>query len=83
MKTYDSKIRKTAWTLMIMLPVFAIWGFTMDSGNEKVTICHIPPGNPENAHSITISENAVAAHIANHGDYIGRCGQGDPEEGNE
>ena len=32
-----------------------------------MTICHIPPGNPSNAHLITISENAVPAHRA-HGD---------------
>jgi len=42
-----------------------------DNGN-KVTICHIPPGNPENAHSITISVNALDAHLA-HGDTIGDC----------
>jgi hypothetical protein len=41
-----------------------------------VTICHIPPGNPANAHTITISVNALPAHLA-HGDYIGACqGQG-------
>ncbi|MGQ0659058.1 MAG: hypothetical protein ACT4NU_13400 [Chromatiales bacterium] len=33
----------------------------------KVTICHIPPGNPGNAHFITIAEAAVPAHQA-HGD---------------
>jgi len=38
----------------------------------KVDVCHIPPGNPENAHTITISENAVAAHLE-HGDHIGPC----------
>jgi Tol biopolymer transport system component len=43
-----------------------------DGGNEKVTICHIPPGNPENAHEITISVNALPAHLA-HGDYEGAC----------
>ncbi|HOY32372.1 MAG TPA: hypothetical protein PKW80_10870 [Bacteroidales bacterium] len=37
-----------------------------------VTICHIPPGNPSNAHTITISVNALATHLA-HGDYIGSC----------
>ena len=42
-----------------------------DNGN-KVTICHIPPGNPENAHPITISVNALDAHLA-HGDTIGDC----------
>ena len=37
-----------------------------DSGNEKITICH-------KGHSITISINALQAHL-NHGDYIGECG---------
>ncbi len=26
--------------------------------DKKITICHVPPGNPENAHTITISVNA-------------------------
>ena len=37
-----------------------------------VTICHFPPGNPANAHTITISVNALPAHLA-HGDFIGSC----------
>jgi hypothetical protein len=44
-----------------------------DDGDNKVCICHIPPGNPSNAHTICIGEPAVAAHIANHGDYLGEC----------
>ena len=46
----------------------------------KVEICHIPPGNPDNFHTITISENAFAAHLA-HGDLSGACpgrGRGAP-----
>lgn len=40
----------------------------------KITICHCPPGNPNNCHSITISVNAWYAHFENHtGDYIGSC----------
>ena len=42
------------------------------AGNAKVTICHIPPGNPGNFHTITISEKAFAAHLA-HGDLAGAC----------
>ncbi len=42
-------------------------------GNKKVYMCHIPPGNPGNAHTICVSVNAVASHLA-HGDYIGPCG---------
>jgi hypothetical protein len=44
-------------------------------GDCKVTICHVPPGNPDNAHTITIGEAAVRAHLA-HGDKCGQCGAG-------
>ena len=40
---------------------------------DQVTICHIPPGNPSNAHAITVGVSAVATHIAQHGDYLGDC----------
>ena len=39
---------------------------------EKITICHIPPGNPDNPISITISASALKAHTA-HGDDLGLC----------
>ena len=39
----------------------------------KQSICHIPPGNPENFHTITVNDKAVAAHVANHGDFVGSC----------
>ncbi len=43
--------------------------------DDMITICHIPPGNHGNAHTITISINALPAHLA-HGDTIGPCGNG-------
>ena len=48
-------------------------GVVTQSGVEKVTICHIPPGNPGNAHTITVGEPAVAAHVAEHFDTVGPC----------
>ncbi len=39
----------------------------------KVTICHIPPGNPGRAREISISPNALPAHCNNHGDTCGAC----------
>ena len=43
----------------------------------KVTICHIPPGNPGNAHTITVGAPAVRAHAA-HGDFVeGSCDEAD------
>jgi hypothetical protein len=39
------------------------------------TICHIPPGNPNAAHTITVGLPAVDAHLA-HGDTEGPCPAG-------
>jgi hypothetical protein len=39
---------------------------------KKTTVCHIPPGNPANAHTICVGNAAVPAHI-DHGDFIGTC----------
>lgn len=43
-----------------------------DGQGWKVTICHLPPGNPENAQSLTIGAAAVRAHL-DHGDILGAC----------
>jgi len=51
------------------------------AGSHKVTICHIPPGNPPNAHTIDIGEQAVSAHLA-HGDYCGPCHGSDGSSSN-
>ena len=45
---------------------------TGSTQDKKETICHFPPGNPSNAHTITIGISALPAHIA-HGDYTGAC----------
>lgn len=42
-----------------------------NNGN-KVLVCHVPPGNPANAHTICISANGVPAHLA-HGCRLGAC----------
>ncbi len=40
--------------------------------NNKVTICHVPPGNPNNTQTINVSVNAVKTHLA-HDDWVGDC----------
>jgi hypothetical protein len=45
---------------------------------KKTTICHIPPGNPANAHTICVGNAAVPAHLHNHGDYLGICAHETP-----
>ena len=47
-----------------------------EDGDGRVTICHIPPDNPDNAHTITVSINALPAHLA-HGDHCGACEEDD------
>jgi hypothetical protein len=48
---------------------------TSDADNEKVTVCHIPPGNASNRHSLVIARSALKAHLA-HGDKEGACDDG-------
>ncbi len=43
------------------------------NNNNKVKVCHIPPGNPFNPQDICISPNAVQSHL-DQGDYLGECG---------
>jgi hypothetical protein len=40
---------------------------------HKVLICHIPPGNPDNAHTICVDKHAQKAHETHHGDAVGAC----------
>ena len=40
-----------------------------------LTLCHVPPGDPANAHTISVAEAAVGPHLA-HGDQLGECGAG-------
>jgi hypothetical protein len=42
------------------------------SDTKKTTICHLPPGNPDNAHTLCVGNPAVPAHLA-HGDRLGSC----------
>lgn len=42
------------------------------SGEKKMTICHIPPGNPSKAKTLEIGSSAWPAHQA-HGDTEGAC----------
>ena len=46
---------------------------------SKVKICHFPPGNPGNRHTITIDASALPAHRA-HGDTLGQCPGDDDNE---
>lgn len=40
---------------------------------DKVELCHVPEFDPGNEHTICVSVNAVATHLA-HGDMLAACG---------
>jgi hypothetical protein len=49
--------------------------FLCETGGDcsgKVTICHYPPGNPGNRHTILVGQPALPAHLE-HGDTMGPC----------
>jgi hypothetical protein len=48
----------------------------------KITICHVPPGNPANAHTLVVGGPGWNGHRNHRGDYLGACqGQGEPDGG--
>lgn len=44
----------------------------------SINVCHTPPGNPDNTHTISISPSALQEHL-DHGDYQGTCGNPTPD----
>ncbi len=56
--------------------------YPTDFASKKIDICHMPPGNPDNAHTISVSVNALRAHLA-HGDYLDDCGENGEDETDE
>lgn len=76
--TYDfDGLTSFAFNLWAIFPDNVVLGLdfeqmTIAEFDDRITICHIPRGNPENARTITISMSALPAHLA-HGDTIGPC----------
>jgi len=67
-----------ALAMMLAVPT-AIAASDNGKGNDgtlQVTICHNPPGNPDNPQTITVGEPAVLNAHLDHGDTLGAC----PEE---
>lgn len=62
----------TRYALPILAAFFVGVGSTAYAAPNKVQICHIPPNDPNNFHTITVGENTLSAHLA-HGDLTGPC----------
>src|SRR3989304_1701522 len=57
--------------------------YPSDYAGKKMNVCHFPPGNSDNAHTINISVNAVKAHLAHDGDYLDECEPDQTDETDE
>src|SRR5438128_520763 len=51
-------------SIVLVLMAQLAWG--------KATVCHIPPGDPDHAHTLSVGDGAVQAHLG-HGDCVGAC----------
>jgi hypothetical protein len=71
-RTRSQRTRTAALAVAIVLGV--AFAMLVQAGPQpKIEICHFPPGNPANFHTITINQNAWPAHQDNHGDLLGSC----------
>jgi len=61
----------------VLLSLGVVMAAAAASAEKKVTVCHYPPGNPANSHTISVGEAAVSAHLG-HGDEVGSCPSGCP-----
>lgn len=82
-------VRRLSSSLLLslgaLLVAFAFWTTTplhadqpgdLDGSSDpnKCTVCHVPPGNPNNGQTLVIGCSAVQAHLRNHpGDCLGPC----------
>jgi hypothetical protein len=57
-------------TFSFVMPVTQHAAFANPPNPDKETICHAPPGNPENQHTITVGASALNGH-SKHGDHFG------------
>ncbi len=68
MKNFQ-KINYLLAVAIVLLSSVLFLGFKASTSLNKVTVCHTPPGNPSNCHEISVSMNALQAHL-NHGDNM-------------
>jgi hypothetical protein len=66
------KLLLTTLTAFVLTGVVGGSSLASAKQEHKTVVCHIPPGNPENAHEIVVDWSAVPAHL-DHGDSLGTC----------
>lgn len=63
---------KKSIACLVLVSLFIFPTLVFAKGPDKVTICHYPPDNPSNFHTIRVSANALQSHLS-HGDEEGEC----------
>ena len=58
-----NRMRACELSLIVVVALVPVTGHA----GKQVSVCHVPPGNPTNVHTISIGEAAISAHLA-HGD---------------
>ena len=73
-KTFRLHNRFTLIAAQVMVGLLAVLAAVPNTAQagSKITICHIPPGNPANVQTIDVAPAALSAHLA-HGDRVGPC----------
>ena len=66
-------LKRIAFFLPVVLS--AVLVVSAANAEEKIALCHYPPGNPNNPQNIVVGEAALKAHLR-HGDLIGACPAG-------
>src|SRR5574341_557990 len=66
------RTREVFRNLLFLCPFFVLVAMVSAQGGDKITICHIPPDDPTNRQTITVSVTALPTHLG-HGDTIGKC----------
>jgi hypothetical protein len=63
-------MKKSLSNLFVVALGLALGSVALAAPVEKVTICHFPPGNPDNAQVISVGEPAVEPHVTQHNDAV-------------
>lgn len=63
---------KKLHSTLLLIAVLVLFGAAAAQAGKQA-ICHFPPDDPANFHTIVVSDNAVANHVAKHEDLVGTC----------
>jgi cysteine-rich repeat protein len=64
------EIMKKLTLFTLLVNVLMMFGAANATAADKVQLCHVPPGNPENVQILEVGAAAAQKHIERHGDYL-------------